>query len=405
MKRFTLVIIWFLPLLSNGQTRMILNDSVFVVMQDSVKLVIENGNSNAITELNKSSMIISENEKNEVIWHIKESVGQTYIVPFGTTPSVQGGTETRIPFVLTTQIAGVEDSLGRVTMSTWETANDNNTPLPVGVSGLADGFKAVDRFWAIFPSGYSTTPQVNLTFIYDDNPNEIGGSNTLAEANLSAQGYNNQSGSWLEYGGTANSTDNYVENVNLSSSQFNADNWLWTLVEGSVVLSLRIDEFTMDCDGESTHLSWSVNSAPQNEIKVQHSIDGDEWLDFEYLDNQKGEITYSSNSIHDYVRLSVKDSDEQIFSPVAFKDCPLDNAKAVRVYPNPAQDLVHIKVGEGNNFELQVFESTGKLVSTGLLLNSGSDFTLDLTGYANGVYYLRFSSETDNQSIRLLKQK
>ncbi len=68
-------------------------------------------------------------------------------------------------------------------------------------------------------------------------------------------------------------------------------------------------------------------------------------------------------------------------------------ASNLRIYPNPARDVVNIQWDFINeNTYLSVYDNAGKLLSTNKL-NNQSLQQVDLSGYENGVYQLRLSNE------------
>ncbi|NRA12263.1 MAG: hypothetical protein HRT57_09945 [Crocinitomicaceae bacterium] len=238
-----------------------------------------------------------ENEDSELIWHINNQNGQTYTVPFGTKPVSQGGNGTKIPVALAVTTAGTQNTSGSITFSTWETTNDDNTPLPSRVTNASDGLMAVDRFWEVYPTDYTTSPEINMSFTYDDNANEIGGSNTLTEVNLVAQNYNTTTDLWLNTSGTVNATTNVVSGVALNASQFGSVTGLWTLVDVNSPLPVTLTHFEGSCNGTETELNWTTASEINNDYFIlEKSMDGFYFSNVATITgagNSNGIITYS----------------------------------------------------------------------------------------------------------------
>jgi hypothetical protein len=74
----------------------------------------------------------------------------------------------------------------------------------------------------------------------------------------------------------------------------------------------------------------------------------------------------------------------------------------LNVYPNPTAGEINIESGDASSKTFEVTDIAGKLV----LSTSSSQETvkLNLTNLASGVYYVRITSETNMQVIRVIKQ-
>jgi hypothetical protein len=54
---------------------------------------------------------------------------------------------------------------------------------------------------------------------------------------------------------------------------------------------------------------------------------------------------------------------------------------------------------------IRVFDMTGKIVNTdNVMLNSGSQYQIDLTNYSNGFYTIQFISPTKTGALRVVKK-
>ena len=63
---------------------------------------------------------------------------------------------------------------------------------------------------------------------------------------------------------------------------------------------------------------------------------------------------------------------------------------AFNVFPVPSFDHVNIVSGNDENFNVDIFDGNGKKIHTGL--NSNSRYTLDVSNYAAGIYYVLLSA-------------
>lgn len=80
------------------------------------------------------------------------------------------------------------------------------------------------------------------------------------------------------------------------------------------------------------------------------------------------------------------------------------SSNAYFVFPNPTKNILTIK---SNNLILngtiKLLNQTGELVATKTNL-TGSEFTLDLSAYASGIYYLEINYKDEIQKIKVVKQ-
>ena len=173
----------FIPLSTFAQARLVLNNGGIVNITNSAFVVIDNPNSNAITR-NTSGHIISEGEFNRVKWNIGTTAG-SYVVPFGI------GAAEYLPVSFTT--ASAVGATGNLTFAMYPVGSWLNTSnLPTGVTNFVNNYGAnnsafaVDRFWRIEPTNYTTKPALtNLLFTYRDIEHSVA-SNAITESNLIA---------------------------------------------------------------------------------------------------------------------------------------------------------------------------------------------------------------------------
>jgi hypothetical protein len=75
------------------------------------------------------------------------------------------------------------------------------------------------------------------------------------------------------------------------------------------------------------------------------------------------------------------------------------------IYPNPVNDFLNI-TGiniQGENFQYQLMDITGKIVEEGVITNA--EFAIDLQGIQNGLFMLRVYSEDGKSSTyKILKR-
>jgi hypothetical protein len=84
---------------------------------------------------------------------------------------------------------------------------------------------------------------------------------------------------------------------------------------------------------------------------------------------------------------------------------------SIQVYPNPVSDVLHLKFSleNPNNFAVEVLDMTGKkmLIRTLTGISDGDETELDMSGLAQGIYFVSIRSEDNNvsQTVRIQKYK
>ena len=72
------------------------------------------------------------------------------------------------------------------------------------------------------------------------------------------------------------------------------------------------------------------------------------------------------------------------------------------VYPNPSSDIFNIKMSNISDFEVSVIDITGKLLFKDLNSNKSSNYSLDMTNFSSGVYFLQIESKNRSKIIKLM---
>jgi PKD repeat protein len=75
------------------------------------------------------------------------------------------------------------------------------------------------------------------------------------------------------------------------------------------------------------------------------------------------------------------------------------------VYPNPSHDYVEVKLPTTDNFELKIMDVAGKIISIEKIEKNSQKIKLDISKYANGMYYLQLNSATTKYHSSFIKQE
>jgi CubicO group peptidase (beta-lactamase class C family) len=75
-----------------------------------------------------------------------------------------------------------------------------------------------------------------------------------------------------------------------------------------------------------------------------------------------------------------------------------NTTEKLKIYPNPTSDLLTIINDKRGDYS--VFSSTGERITSGKL--TGEQQTLDVSGYENGLYFLRIATENGIQNVKFI---
>lgn len=393
-----------------GQSRIIMNNNPYIVMDGGVFIVVDNGAANAITTTGTGGRIISEDEDNMIRWNIGTNTG-TYVIPWNTS------TTNNVKIPLTVNITGAGTGSGRIDFSTYETATDLNSPFPSDVTHMNDAATGVtnnslfvvDRFWIIDAGNYTTKPTVAMTFAYDDNANELAGTNTLSEGNLVAQRFDNGNGTWggITPGpgivfGAVNTGANNVSGVNVADADFFRS---WTLSDNTSPLPVELIYFNGICDPSGrVKLVWSTASETDNAgFYVERSLDLNHWEEVQFIEGGGNSSTVLDYETYDlnpfqgtaYYRIRQVDfsGTQEIFDPVAVTGCSVD-VFDVSVYNNgEGQVGIGISSTVDETIVITVVDMGGRIIISGEqeIREGFNSFELD-GDYALGYYMITLQS-------------
>ncbi len=389
----------------SGQAKLVINGAV-ISLQNNVSLVIDNPDNTAISR-SGSGYIRSEGAGNQVIWSVGAGNGNTYLVPFGS------GTD-YLP--LSFHASGGAPT-GKIIFSTYPTPTwKNSDDLPPGVlnvnRGAADNSaKLIDRFWQIKPQGYATRPSLtDLVITYSDN--EYAPPNTIPEANLIAQRWNNALDVWDDYipVSVLDPTLNTITITSMPGSELY--DW-WTLVDASSPLPITLINFSATVQNNVVLTKWQTAlESNSSHFEVWRSPDLQHFdsvgyvtaagnspnvLDYSFIDYQP----YAGVS---YYRLKSVDLDGSfVWSSV--QQVVMGGDAEVSVYPNPADAMVHLRTSEaiaGSSAMVRILNNNGGLVMTIPL--TAADQQFNISTLAAGTYRVQFMYKSKPYNLTFIKK-
>jgi hypothetical protein len=245
----------------------------------------------------------------------------------------------------------------------------------------------------------------------------------------------------------------YTTNINVGSAGMQVfgyggdlcgQSWLMHMDNSTPLTSFFTDnsyEVSIGCNNWLTALPFGVNGSPANPNNNWHhwvATNGPGGIDFYFDGNYAGGITTSIGNTMVAGKKFFMGSCPDSTGLVAYQDAYLNNWNgklddigvwnrqltqqeitalynggtvglndlhqpvSFSVYPNPAQNIINIKVNpEDLGLPIKLFDIYGKLALSKTI--DQKDFNLDLTNLANGIYLLRFD-DYKGFNFKIVKQ-
>jgi hypothetical protein len=223
--------------------------------------------------VNTNGGIIAENEHHKLRYSLGTNTTAINV------PFLRGATLTnKVDVSLTAITAGT--GAGSIDFSnkaatTTATGWDNTTYLPSMVTHMSQNTApstngsdyTIDRFWIVNPTAYTMKPAGTLTFTYLDDEWAANGSNTITEANLQPQRFNNTSNIWGDFLSGTNYTASAINTVtNTISAPVTATNFYaaWTLADRSNPLPIILKSISASCDNNNVTIQWTTATEVNN---------------------------------------------------------------------------------------------------------------------------------------------
>ena len=216
---------------------------------------------------------------------------------------------------------------------------------------------------------------------------------------------------WIDIGGVGATLTSGSVSSTSAPSAFNSFSrfTLGNLVGGTNPLPIELVEFNALKNNNQVDINWVTASETNNDFfEVEKSKDG---IDFEKIitlkakgDGNSFEKQYYSTidekpySGISYYRLKQIDKDKT-FSYSEIKEVEfLQNG--ILIYPNPASDIVNIKISQNSNFSFVLYNSAGIKVMEEK--NITSDFsTFNISSLSNGIYTLSTELNGEIKNIKI----
>ncbi|WP_190277291.1 T9SS type A sorting domain-containing protein [Taibaiella lutea] len=179
---------------------------------------------------------------------------------------------------------------------------------------------------------------------------------------------------------------------------------------GAIPLEIKLLDFTGVNEGKRNRLDWSTaKESIGDKFTVQRSTDGRNFSGIGTVAAiGKGAYTFydenPASGMNQYRLLMTDTKGNQDFSKTVTLMVHTANDFVVEAYPNPAKDLVNIKVSgtQGSNAQLMLMDVSGRIIRQ--IKVAGNTATLDMHEVADGIYLLKYVDDSHSETIKMNKQ-
>ena len=271
---------------------------------------------------------------------------------------------------------------------------------------LMDGEQGYIRAWEMdgteVTEGFPLRPQ-GLSYMNGANFGDIDGDGNLEIVTLTyVQNFSPDDPVYV----TAYALNQPVENLVFGTYKGSNDRMGWIREEEIVVSCNPVRDLEAETGGDvsQVYLHWTEPEPgstgnllgyliQKNGELLQEFLEMPEYVDFEVEFFQ----TY------EYVVIAVFDDNcESACAPLSIElipDAVPEYSKEAKVYPNPAQNMLHVE-GTGLT-EVEVFNIMGQSV-----LHVGENFeTVDISHLQNGIYFVRLKTNDGEKTVKLVIEK
>jgi len=276
-----------------------------------------------------------------------------------------------------------------------------------GISGTAEASKV--EYWTMTENSGSSAGSVRLYWL-DGNFSGI-----TTPSDLSVY-LDPNTGTWQDLGGTASGTAASGSIIAAASaSDLAANPGYYTFGDNSGInpLPVTMTNFTASYMDNHVNLNWATASEYNNAyFQIERSIDGQSWATVGQVPGHGTTDQYNSYTAVDnldgvvpqgifYYRLKQVDNNGAFeYSEIRSVDIS-NSAPAISAYPNPTRNILNVNwtSKSNDNVTLRLTSMTGESVYVQNISGIGNiQKQIDLSGFADGVYYLQIIS-ADNKVV------
>lgn len=177
-------------------------------------------------------------------------------------------------------------------------------------------------------------------------------------------------------------------------------------------LPIELRSFEANCKDGAINVQWvTVTEVTNDYFTLEHSEDGVAWSEVVKIKSKGNSTTdqyYTTTSNPpslqriNYYRLKQTDfsGGSKYFHTAAVLPCKEYGLSNVTLFPNPLTDIIRIntKYPQG---EIKIYDASGKVIFKSIISLSKTE--IDLSSFANGIYFVNYSFNEITESFKVVK--
>lgn len=211
------------------------------------------------------------------------------------------------------------------------------------------------------------------------------------------------------------STNYYYLDISVGSARIITSPIWYTRNDGNIALPVTLVSFTAGKLNNGTLLKWTTDQEINSSwFIVERSVNGTDWepvITVAASGNSAIPIDYSAIDQYpakglNFYRLKMVDMDNG-FKYSITRRVNFDSKYTYSVYPNPATDVLFINVDNSTrtNGTIDLLNTQGQKIKSQNFSGTMQTVKLDISGFAKGVYFIRFTTADGDINIqKFIKQ-
>ena len=167
-------------------------------------------------------------------------------------------------------------------------------------------------------------------------------------------------------------------------------------------LTTKLESFIASLQGSYVQFKWIMgNEIVADYYEIERSADGTYYSSIGILKATNRRLYTMQDagpvSGFNYYRLKITDKDGKYFYSTVH-NIQIDKSNAVMVYPNPAKNIIYLKLPENlinKKVTISLRSMDGKLLFTDKMFAAGQTAMIDVSKFANGKYHIRIATNAD----------